>query len=100
MCRTHHEEGEARPEARPARGAVRLLGRLTVKRDGRGGGFTHHTAADVLSDGGAAYRYAGNRRRGRQPVGFIVPTGVRAGPHVAGGEGHGGEDGHTRPRLT
>lgn len=68
--------------------------------DRRGGGFTHHTAADVIFDGGSTHWYAGDGRRRRQPIGFIVTTGVRAGSHVTGGEWHGGKHPHTRPRLT
>lgn len=99
-CRTHHEEGVSVPQARPAEGAVWHSGVLAVQCDGCGGRFTHHTAADVIFNGSSVHRCTGESCRRRQPIGFIVPTGIRAGSHVTGRERHGGKDPHTRPCLT
>ena len=62
--------------------------------------LTHHTAADVRSDVTALKGHAGHGGGGGQPVGLVVAAGVVTGAHVAVGEGHGGEETHTRARLT
>lgn len=57
---THHEEGVSSPKAPPAWGAIWLLRHLTVDCNGWGGGFAHHTAADVVCDGRSSHRNGGD----------------------------------------
>lgn len=67
--------------------------------DGGGWSLTHHAAADVICNGGSAHWDAGDGCCRGQPVRFVVATSVGAGPHVAGGEGHGGKEWHARTCL-
>lgn len=54
----------------------------------------------MVCNGSATHWNTGDSRCSRQPIGFIVTTGIRAGSRVAGGERHGGKDWHTWACLT
>lgn len=96
----YHDEGVSCPQAGPLRGALWFFGRLAVKSDRSGQGFTYHTAADVLFNGRPSKGDVGTRCRRRQPIRFVVSTRIRASAFVTGGEGHGGEDANARACLT
>lgn len=89
---TYHEEGISDPQAPPPSWAVWNGDILTVDGDGDGWGLTHRAAADVGLDLILGHRHHGQRSRGRQPVGLVVPAGIVADiTRVAVQEGHGAE---------
>ena len=61
---------------------------------GRGGHFTHHTAAGVLLYLFASHRHHGHSCRSGKPVGLVIAAGIVTDAHVAVEEGHGAEQAH------
>lgn len=97
----HHDEGVSGPQAGPVGGAAWWLSGVGVMHGhGSRGRLTHHTATDVLLDGISSEWMVWMRLHRRQPIGFVVSTGVFALFGLADGERQGGEHGNAGTGLT